>query len=113
MAFPSIENELPDPWPFDQPPNCAVFTTRHVFRDQQPITQVSHDSDDEGWQFHYSGEKTISDAMIVSLKEVYFHDPTIIEIADLPPGWKATRESIGSLWKREPESDDAEMGRAT
>ena len=109
MAFPPIERELPDPWPFDQPPNCAVFTTTHVFRDQQPITHVFHDSDDHSWQFHYSGEKAISDAMIVCLKEVYFHDPTIIAIADLPPGWKATRESIGSDWKREPKIKEAEF----
>ena len=93
--------ELPDPWPFDQPPNCAVFTTTHVMRDGETITHIYHDEDDHGWQFHYSGETSSSDAMIVALKEVYLQDPTIIEVAKLPPGWKATRIEKGSEWKLE------------
>lgn len=93
--------ELPDPWPFDQPPNCASYTTSHVIRQGLPITHVYHDADDHGWQFHYPGEKTTADIMIVSLKEIYFRDPTVLEIADLPPGWRAIREDINKPWKRE------------
>ena len=101
MAFSPIKPELPSPWPFDQPPDCAVFTTTHVMRQSKPITHVFHDADDHGWQFHYSGEKTTADIMIVALKEIYYHDPTVIEIADLPSGWSAIRENVGTEWKRE------------
>lgn len=76
--------ELPDPWPFDQPPGCAVFTTSHVLRGGQPITHVYHDADDHGWQFHYSGDKTTADAMVVALQEICLCDPTVVGIADLP-----------------------------
>jgi hypothetical protein len=38
-------------WPFDQPRNCAVFTTRQVLEGAEPILHVTHDSDDHGWQF--------------------------------------------------------------
>src|SRR6266849_396117 len=92
---------LPMPWPFDQPPDCAVFTTTRVLRGGQPITHVYHDADDHGWQFHYPGEKTSADAMIVALKEICYYDPTVAEVADLPPGWRAIRTGVGQPWNRE------------
>ena len=27
-------------------------------------------------------------------------DPTITEVADLPPGWCASREKVGENWER-------------
>ena len=95
------QRELPTPWPFDQSANCAVFTTTHVIRDGAPITHVYHDADDHGWQFHYPGEKTTADAMLVGLGEIYQHDPTVAEVADLPPGWRAIRSKVGGTWIRE------------
>jgi hypothetical protein len=96
-----VKPELPKPWPFDQAPNCAVFTTTHVMREGHPITHVYHDLDDHGWQFHYPGVKQTSDAMIVALQEIYFHDPSVIEVSDLRPGWRAIRDGAGKPWKRE------------
>ena len=96
----SPHNDLPEPWPFDQPPDCAVLTTTHVMRDGEPITHVFHDADDHGWQFHYPGPKTESDAMVVALAEICRHDPTVLEVADLPPGWKAVRGGVGVPWMR-------------
>jgi hypothetical protein len=87
-------------WPFDQPPNCAVITTTHVMKDGADITQVSHDLDDHGWQFHYSGEKKDSDAMVVLLKTIVDHDPTLLEVADIPPGWVAVRSQRGAAWQK-------------
>jgi hypothetical protein len=37
-------------WPFDQPPDAAAITLRAVL-DGAPILLVSHDADDDGWQF--------------------------------------------------------------
>ena len=42
---------LADDWPFDDPPNVAVVTTRDVTEDKVPILFVSHDRDDGAWQF--------------------------------------------------------------
>ncbi|PAW77862.1 MAG: hypothetical protein B9S32_09690 [Verrucomicrobia bacterium Tous-C9LFEB] len=107
MAIAPLKPDLPNPWPFDQPPNCAVFTTVHVMRQGKAITHIFHDEDDHGWQFHYPGAKTTSDLMIVALKEIYFHDPTVIEVADLLPGWKAVRSNVGAPWKREKNEPDS------
>jgi hypothetical protein len=95
-------------WPFDQPENCAVFTTTQVLKEGYDIVHVSHDAEDHGWQFHYGGEKTMADAMIVNLSEIVAHDPTVLEVADLPPGWKASREKKGSPWLRVQDEEIAE-----
>ena len=49
----------------------------------------------------------MDDAMIVGLKEIVAHDSTVLEIADLPPGWIATRDRIGSPWTRASQYADA------
>jgi hypothetical protein len=87
-------------WPFDQPKNCAVFTTTHVMNDGHDIIYVFHDADDHGWQFHYGGEKGIEDSMVVCLSEIVSHDATVLEVADLPPGWMAWRTKKGDGWQR-------------
>lgn len=92
---------LPDPWPFDQPSNCAAVTTTHVLRAGHPITHVFHDEEDHGWQFHYPGEKSLSDCMLVSLSEIVRHDPTVLEVAHLPPGYVAIRGDVGLPWRVE------------
>lgn len=88
-------------WPFADPRNVAVFTTTQVLRLGQPILHVSHDDDDGAWQFH-TGAAQVSDgdAMIVALSTIVDHDPSICELADLPCGWIAERDGIGSPWRR-------------
>lgn len=90
-----------DDWPFDQPRNCAVFTIRQILNGLEPILHVTHDSDDHGWQFLGLGDARIEDAAIVSLDEIVERDPTVRDVADLPPGWRAWRGSIDDPWLRE------------
>lgn len=78
-----------------------MFTTTHVLRGGAPITHVHRDEDDHGLQFHYPGEKSISDCMIVALEEIVRHDPTVLEVADLPPGYVAIRKGFGFQWRVE------------
>ena len=100
VTTPSIEPKVKPDWPFDQPRNAATFTTTHVLKGKQAITHVYHDEDDHGWQFHYSGPKSASDAMVVALQEIVAYDSTVLEVADLPPGWVAVRQGIGQPWTR-------------
>jgi hypothetical protein len=87
-------------WPFDQPRDCAVVTMRPIAFDGAPILHVSHDLDDHGWQFLGSGDPDIEQAAVVGLGEIVRLDPSVLEIADLPPGWHAWRESQSSPWQR-------------
>ena len=95
-------------WPFDQPPNCATFVTRGLIEDKNPILFVSHDEDDHGWQFHDSLDAQDKDARIVCLSHVLELDPSMRDLADLPPGWVAWRRDEHSPWVREPAPPEAD-----
>jgi hypothetical protein len=92
-------------WPFDDPKNVATVTVRQIIREGQPILLVSHDADDGSWQFLTGGRFFTGDAMLVALHEIVQHDPSVRELADLPLGWVATRDSAGSSWRRSPDED--------
>jgi hypothetical protein len=88
-------------WPFGDPKNVAVFTTKQIVRERKPILLVTHDADDGAWQFH-SGETVHNgDVMLIALSEAVEIDQTILQLADLPFGWKAFRNSPADSWKRQ------------
>lgn len=42
----------------------------------------------------------MADARLVCLENIVRLDPTVLEVADLPPGWQAIREVVGGPWSR-------------
>ena len=88
-------------WPFDQAPNVAALTVRAIL-EGAPILYVSHDWDDDGWQFLDGQPPQLEDGRIIGMGEVLKRDPTLRSIADLPPGWIAWRKSRSDPWVREP-----------
>ena len=97
----TIELEEND-WPFDEPHNVATFTTTKVLYEGHPILLVTHDEVDDSWQFLCGTTNEPGDVRIVGLKSMYDRDKSIGELADLPCGWCAWRESPESKWHREP-----------
>ena len=87
-------------WEFQDSPNVAVITSRVVVFGGDWIAHVSHDASDGGWQFHSAKTLNENDAAIVSLREIAELDPSITELADLPLGWRAWRDSRTSPWQR-------------
>ena len=89
-------------WRFSDPPNVAVITTRKVVSGDDWIAFVSHAVDDGGWQFlnSESGPWNAADASVVGLGTIVQLDASIMELADLPLGWHASRDSRGSPWRR-------------
>jgi hypothetical protein len=86
---------------------------RQILEGSEPILFVSHDADDHGWQFIGSSDASDADSRVVSLETIVKHDPTVLEVADLPPGWRAIRAKIGDSWRRElcpSDSDDEQKG---
>ena len=94
-------------WPFDDPPNVEAITTRQVLDENYPILLVTHDEDD-GWQILCGTSNDVDDGRVVDLGCMYERDPSIGELADLPLGWQASRESVADAWLLElsPEIDD-------
>ena len=79
----SIEN-----WPFDQARNCATLTMRQVLEGAESILLVAHEADDHSWQFIGTTDASVADGKLVCLEEMVHLDPTVLEVADLPPGWE-------------------------
>jgi hypothetical protein len=92
-------------WPFKDPKNTATFTTVGVIKQHEPVCRVCHD-DDRTWQFLPGGAVTMADAMLVALSEVVGTDQSLLQLADLPLGWVATRENAQSPWQRSPKASE-------
>lgn len=86
-------------WLFDDPPNVAVLTTHQVLKGET-ILYVSHDEEDGAWQFHTGETMNESDAKVVALKRIVELDCSVMQLADLPLGWVATRSEADAVWQR-------------
>jgi len=85
---------------FEDPLNTAVFTTKFVVTDRKLITYVANELEDGDWQF-FSDDKfdNYEDvAMLVGLGEIIDFDNSVLEIANLPLGYKATRRKATDKW---------------
>lgn len=95
-------NENGADWPFEDPQNVAVFTTKRVIRGDDWISYVTHDIDDGAWQFHGpSSDGQTEEAALVRLDEIIMIEPRLKELADLPLGWHAWRIRKDAPWTRE------------
>ena len=91
-------------WKFDVPVNTASFTTTYVLEGSLPILEVYHDHDGE-WQFMCGTTNATVDAKLVCLGCMVERDPTLNQLADMPTGWLAYRESQEHPWSREEYAD--------
>ena len=82
----------------------ATFTVRSIIEGQRPILLVCHDED--GWQFLTGDAVGMHEAMIVALKTILRHDPSVSELSDLALGWQAWRQQPGAEWVREPRHEE-------
>lgn len=85
-------------WPFDDPPNVAVITTKRITRKGYPILYVVYD--DGEWQFLDGFDCTEADASVVGLQSMVDRDASLMQLADLPSGWYAERADVNAAWVR-------------
>ena len=90
----------PEDWPFDQGPNVAAITTVNVLDGGAPILRVTHYSDDHSWAFLCGLTNDDAHGRVIGMGTALRIDPTLREIADLPPGWTAWRTRVGAAWQR-------------
>jgi len=85
---------------FKEPKNTAVFTTKFVINDKNDITMVNHHVDDNNWEFlsddKFDDYREV--IKIVSLENIIKQDSSVLEIADLAPGYSAHRKSRNDNW---------------
>ena len=89
-------------WPFPDVPQTVVFTTQDIAEGGEPIVLVAHDPDDGAWQFLSAKTSPETEGRIATLEEIVVKDPSLEELANLPTGWQAIRESPHAPWRRQP-----------
>jgi hypothetical protein len=87
-------------WPFTEPENLAVVTLKQIVHQGWPILHVVHDKEDDGWQFLGYDAPSEEDAAVVALRTIVRLDPSVAELADLPPNWHAWRRTPREPWQR-------------
>jgi hypothetical protein len=87
-------------WPFSDPINTTTISTRRVIEDGYPILLVTHDTDGD-WQILCGTTNEPADGLVMCLGCMFERDRTIGILADLPPGWRAWRDSVTDPWLRE------------
>ncbi|MEO8375239.1 MAG: hypothetical protein ABI471_08435 [Sphingomonas bacterium] len=97
-------------WKFDQARTVVCIACRSVF-EGHPILVVTHYEDDHSWAFmgihghswaFMDGEPFESaTALVVAMSEVVDRHPDLDEIAELPPGWSASRTAVGQPWSKQ------------
>ena len=74
-----------------------VFTCEHIFYEGRPITYVFHDENDY-WLYLCDKDHLDEEALIVKLKQLYNFDMSIAQLAELPQGKQAKRETPRDPW---------------
>jgi len=85
-------------FPFKDSPNAAVITCSHVLEENYPIMYITHDEDDGMWQFLCGGLHNEEHGRVVSLYEMFAHDRSVAEVANMPPGFAAGRSAPDTAW---------------
>ncbi len=96
-------------WKFSVSPHSQAFLSEKVDSGTEPITFVSHDASDGAWQF-LGNSMFEGRGVLVCLHHPIDRDPTLRELADLPIGWYAERDTVGEPWcrKKLPTDDTSE-----
>lgn len=91
-------------WKWLEAPHTQAYVRESVADQKEPVLTVHHDPDGD-WQFHGATE---DGCVLLCLHHLIDRDRTLDELADLPRGWSAWRDSSSAPWNREPytPSDD-------
>ncbi|QDT13501.1 DUF4262 domain-containing protein [Stieleria marina] len=87
-------------WQFKEAKNLGVLTTIRVVEAGEPVLLVTHDEDGD-WQFLCGTTNDPKQGRLVGLDAIVDQHPSVVELADLPMGWRAEREAPGKPWRRQ------------
>jgi hypothetical protein len=78
--------------------------------DGWPILNVTHDADDQHWQFinGWGDTEEGMEPILVHADHLVELDASVAALSDLPLGWRAWRTDATSEWTREPIPPDSD-----
>ncbi|WP_406698784.1 hypothetical protein V5E97_07845 [Singulisphaera sp. Ch08] len=92
-------------WAFAESQTHAVVTLKQITEGEAPILLVYHEKGDGDWLFLDGGPFSVEEASLVPLQMIATLDPSIAELATLPPGWTARRSARDMPWQRSPSKE--------
>jgi hypothetical protein len=87
-------------WSLEETRRTVAVTQRSVVNERRPILYVLRDSVAGQWMFLPDENPHIDIQIMVTIEDILKIDETIRELADLRPGWMATRVQKGQPWIR-------------
>ena len=75
-----------------------MITLKRIISGESSILFITHE-EEGGYQFLDGEDCTDEDASVIALELILKHDPTVAEIACLPPGFFATRKTADDAWE--------------
>jgi hypothetical protein len=90
------------PWPFPNgafPPDLGAVVQRTVLDGELPTLMVAH-AEDGSWMVAdgVNDPNAPGAAVATHMHHVVARDPSIVQLASLPPGTRADRTAPGSSW---------------
>lgn len=98
------------PWPFDDgrfPPELGAVVMHTVLDGRRPALLVWHSEDDDWAIGDGIDDPNEPDACVAThIAHVVARDPTVAELASMPPGTRADRPDRSSPWEITPTPDE-------
>lgn len=105
MSITNADQIQKNNWPYSDPPNASVFSTRSVIFDRLPIRYVHHKESDGAWHFYASSDVNLAEAVNISLAHVAIIDPSVTLLVDLTCGWFTYRPEPTAEWQCAQDAD--------
>jgi hypothetical protein len=86
-------------WPFEESPDANVLTLRPILNGA--AIQVVERGDDGSRFLDDRPAFSASDLTLAPFRHVLQMDASLREVADLPRGWRALRDGLNRLWRRQ------------
>ena len=103
-ADPDHHLERTVPWPFPGgifPLRLGAVVQGTVARGELPALVVTHWADGDWTVADGVHQPTVEDSVVVHLRHLVGRDPSLTELADLPPACQAWRNAPGDPWTLE------------
>ena len=100
------QNSINNDWPFTSPKNEAALCRLSIIKNRAPILLAIRYLHDDSWFFSDGEPLELTDVGVVALESCLVCDPSIAEIANLQPGYQASRSSPRAAWQIEESPPD-------
>jgi hypothetical protein len=87
---------------WDDPLDPVVITVQEIASGSRAALVVRHEEGHGGWQVLDGADVSGRKPVVVPKEAILSMDPSLVDVIDLPVGWRASRAAAGAPWSRTP-----------